>query len=177
MHITIFLPLNQASHPTLLATNHLWIKTMESPVLVRSAPLQWMKLCEFPPCQDTQVCFSYPIQRSGAVVCDSPATAWQNNFLFAKGNFPMSWANEDSHAWRFDFSNSYIMPVVVKSIKKSRHIPQSKAKKVWQASFQPCLHWSASRQTAIIGGGRITGVIPALHTNLLSFLKGYIRKP
>lgn len=118
------------------------------------------------------VCFSYLIQRSGAGVCYSPATAWQNNFLFTKGNSPMSWADGDSHVWRFDFSNSYIMPVIVKSIKKSRHTPQSKAKKVWQPAFQPCL----SRDTAIIGGGRIMSN-SNLTTILLSFLKGYIRKP
>lgn len=93
MYIIIFLPLNQASHSILLATNNLWITTMVGPVLVRSAPLQWMKLCELPPCQDTHVSFSYLIQRRGDVLCYSPATEWQNNFLFTKGNSPMSWAN------------------------------------------------------------------------------------
>lgn len=85
-YIIIFLPLNQASHSTLLATNNLWITTMVGPVLARSAPLQWMKmkLCELAPCQDTHVSFSYLIQRSGDVLCYSPATAWQNNFLFTK---------------------------------------------------------------------------------------------
>lgn len=173
MYIIIFLPLNQASHSVLLATNHLWIATMVGPVLVRSAPLQWMKLCEL---VRTPRCVFLLIQRSGAVLRYSPATAWQNNFLYTKGNSSMSWANGDSHAWRFDFSNSYIMPVVVKSIKKSRYTPQSKAKKC--DSLLPTIFALKYIQRNSNPWRRQNNCSnSSLTTNLLSFLKGYIRKP
>lgn len=41
-----------ASHSALLATNHQGMTPMEGPVLVRSASMQWMKLCELTPFQD-----------------------------------------------------------------------------------------------------------------------------
>lgn len=150
-----------------MATNHQHKTSMEGPVIVRSAPLQWMKRCEL---SGHHVCSSYLIHRKSAFVCYSSATALQNNFLFTKGNSPISWANGDVR--RFELCNSYIMPVIVKSIKKSRNIPQSKRKKVLIAFTvtmfalmciqRNCNHWRRQNNWSN----------SSLTKNLLSFLKG-----
>lgn len=116
-----------------MVTNNLWITTMEGPVLVRSAPLQWVKLCELTPFQDIMWVFLIWSKEVMYCVCYSSATA-DVTFLFTQGNFSISWGSGDSHVWKFEFSNSYIMPAIV-CIKKrhqkvQKHTPEQGKKSV-----------------------------------------------